>query len=371
MTAIAAGSITSRPIRSAAASGHGRAIMNAAEDWLRAGRHRKTAIDGAARQHARCRRSTNRSAMTSSRTRHLRQMARRPRADAVTELRRISMTISDRIRVKNVSLLSDRALSAEERRRSTIAAATANGRPRSGEIFDRGNAATLLPYNLASRTVVLVRQFRLPAYLNGHDDLLIEAAAGMLDDETPERTDPRRGRGGNRLPARTSVRKSLRSLHEPGRGHRETALLRRRIRSLRCGSAAAAASPTRARTSRCWSCRSMQALAMIADGRIAGRQDHHAAAVRGAEYFSVTMTRSSSWPSEARAGTHTTMLYWQGWSCSPFSNRHVVMGPCVRRDDIESLKKQAPARHPPTPPRPPCAGGLLRLRLFRRPSPLP
>ena len=35
--------------------------------------------------------------------------------------------------------------------------------------------------------MVLVRQFRLPAYLNGHDDLLIETAAGMLDDETPER----------------------------------------------------------------------------------------------------------------------------------------------------------------------------------------
>ena len=40
----------------------------------------------------------------------------------------------------------------------------------------RGNGAALLPYNLAQRTVVLVRQFRYPAYVNGHDDLLIEAA---------------------------------------------------------------------------------------------------------------------------------------------------------------------------------------------------
>jgi nudix-type nucleoside diphosphatase (YffH/AdpP family) len=54
------------------------------------------------------------------------------------------------------------------------------------EIYDRGNAAALLPYNLARRTVVLVRQFRLPAYVNGHDDLLIEAAAGMLDNASPE-----------------------------------------------------------------------------------------------------------------------------------------------------------------------------------------
>jgi nudix-type nucleoside diphosphatase (YffH/AdpP family) len=54
------------------------------------------------------------------------------------------------------------------------------------ESYDRGNAATLLPYNLAQRTVVLVRQFRYPAYVNGYDDLLIEAAAGLLDNETPE-----------------------------------------------------------------------------------------------------------------------------------------------------------------------------------------
>jgi nudix-type nucleoside diphosphatase (YffH/AdpP family) len=54
------------------------------------------------------------------------------------------------------------------------------------EIYDRGNAATLLPYNLTDGTVVLVRQFRFPAYVNGYDDLLIEAAAGMLDNASPE-----------------------------------------------------------------------------------------------------------------------------------------------------------------------------------------
>ena len=34
--------------------------------------------------------------------------------------------------------------------------------------------------------MILVRQFRYPAYVNGHDDLLIEAAAGVLDGEAPE-----------------------------------------------------------------------------------------------------------------------------------------------------------------------------------------
>ena len=54
------------------------------------------------------------------------------------------------------------------------------------ETYERGNSATVLPYNLAQRSVVLVRQFRYPVFVNGYDDLLIEAAAGVLDGETPE-----------------------------------------------------------------------------------------------------------------------------------------------------------------------------------------
>ncbi|MFV4649260.1 GDP-mannose pyrophosphatase, partial [Mycobacterium tuberculosis] len=33
--------------------------------------------------------------------------------------------------------------------------------------------------------VILVSQFRLPAFVNGHDDLLIEVPAGLLDDAEP------------------------------------------------------------------------------------------------------------------------------------------------------------------------------------------
>ena len=94
------------------------------------------------------------------------------------------MTISDRIRIKDERVLSDEHY--------TLKSATFEWRRGDGEwqtqnreIFERGNAAALLPYNLAQRMVVLVRQFRYPAYLNGYDDLLIEAAAGLLDDETP------------------------------------------------------------------------------------------------------------------------------------------------------------------------------------------
>ncbi|MFE1316783.1 NUDIX domain-containing protein [Kitasatospora phosalacinea] len=50
------------------------------------------------------------------------------------------------------------------------------------ETYDRGNGAAVLPYDTARGTVLLTRQFRYPAYVNGHPDgMLIEAAAGLLD----------------------------------------------------------------------------------------------------------------------------------------------------------------------------------------------
>ena len=96
------------------------------------------------------------------------------------------MTISDRVRVKNVSVLSDRHYQLNEVE-FDYRRGDGEWQTQKREVFDRRHAATLLPYNLAGRTVVLARQFRLPAYLAGHDDLMIEAAAGMLDGETPEK----------------------------------------------------------------------------------------------------------------------------------------------------------------------------------------
>jgi nudix-type nucleoside diphosphatase (YffH/AdpP family) len=95
------------------------------------------------------------------------------------------MTVSDRIRVKSVRLLSDNWYILKT---TTFEWRRGNGQwqTQHRESYDRGNGATLLPYNLAQRTVVLVRQFRYPAFVNGHDDLLIEAAAGLLDDCSPE-----------------------------------------------------------------------------------------------------------------------------------------------------------------------------------------
>ncbi|PDT76339.1 GDP-mannose pyrophosphatase [Bradyrhizobium sp. C9] len=95
------------------------------------------------------------------------------------------MSIADRVRVKDVQLLSKRRY---ELKSTTFDYRRSNGewQTQVREVYDRGNGAALLPYNLKTRTVVLVRQFRYPAFANGYDDLLIEVAAGMLDDAAPE-----------------------------------------------------------------------------------------------------------------------------------------------------------------------------------------
>lgn len=54
------------------------------------------------------------------------------------------------------------------------------------ETYDRGNGAAMLLYNKAKRTVVLTQQFRYPTYVNGHNDLMIEVPAGILDNDSPE-----------------------------------------------------------------------------------------------------------------------------------------------------------------------------------------
>lgn len=55
------------------------------------------------------------------------------------------------------------------------------------EVYDRGDGAAILLYNLEMKTVVLTRQFRLPTYVNGNEDgYLLEACAGLLDKDSPQ-----------------------------------------------------------------------------------------------------------------------------------------------------------------------------------------
>lgn len=54
------------------------------------------------------------------------------------------------------------------------------------EIFHRTPAACILLYDRQRDLVVLVRQFRLPAYLTGDPPFMIEVPAGLLDGAEPE-----------------------------------------------------------------------------------------------------------------------------------------------------------------------------------------
>jgi nudix-type nucleoside diphosphatase (YffH/AdpP family) len=93
---------------------------------------------------------------------------------------------SDRVRVLDERVLSDdwfllKKTRFEYRRRN------GDWQLLTRETYDRGNGAVLLLFNARRGTVVLTRQFRYPAYVNGcADGLLIEACAGLLDNEDPQ-----------------------------------------------------------------------------------------------------------------------------------------------------------------------------------------
>jgi nudix-type nucleoside diphosphatase (YffH/AdpP family) len=54
------------------------------------------------------------------------------------------------------------------------------------EVYDSASGAAALLYDLDRRTVLLTRQFRIGAHLSGHDGFLLEAAAGVLDGDSPD-----------------------------------------------------------------------------------------------------------------------------------------------------------------------------------------
>jgi ADP-ribose pyrophosphatase len=57
------------------------------------------------------------------------------------------------------------------------------------EVWRRGRAAAVLPYDPVADAVVLIEQFRLPALVAGLDPVMVELPAGLCDDgEAPEAT---------------------------------------------------------------------------------------------------------------------------------------------------------------------------------------
>ncbi|MBB6489554.1 NUDIX domain-containing protein [Rhizobium lusitanum] len=95
------------------------------------------------------------------------------------------MTIADRVRVEEVTTLSNDWYVLKKTIFSFLRKDGVWQR-QSRETYDRGNGATILLYDLERQKVLLTRQFRYPTFVNGHDDLLIEAPAGLLDNASPE-----------------------------------------------------------------------------------------------------------------------------------------------------------------------------------------
>lgn len=112
----------------------------------------------------------------------------RPDRRGRTELDRVGrgLTRNPNVIVRDVEVTSD---GWHVLRRTTFDYRRSDGgwETQQRETYDRGNGATILLYDSARRTVLLTRQFRFPAYVNDHPDgLLIETAAGLLDDQDPE-----------------------------------------------------------------------------------------------------------------------------------------------------------------------------------------
>ena len=92
---------------------------------------------------------------------------------------------SDRVRIERAETLSDNW---GRLTKYSIAYRRSDGaiEQQSREVYDRGNGAAILLYNKQRRTIILTRQFRLPALLNGDPDgMLLEVPAGLLDADDP------------------------------------------------------------------------------------------------------------------------------------------------------------------------------------------
>lgn len=93
--------------------------------------------------------------------------------------------LRDRVRIESEELLA--------RNWGTLKVTTFSFRRSSGEwqtqrreTYDCGHGAAILPYDPARGTVLLIRQFRFPAFANGESGFLVEVPAGKLDADNPE-----------------------------------------------------------------------------------------------------------------------------------------------------------------------------------------
>ncbi|WP_417885536.1 NUDIX domain-containing protein [Zunongwangia sp.] len=92
---------------------------------------------------------------------------------------------------KNIEILENKILS---KRWATLHEVTYKYPKKNGEtqilnreVYDKGDGSAIILYNLEKKTIILTKQFRMPAYLKGgNSGYMIEACAGLLDDLSPE-----------------------------------------------------------------------------------------------------------------------------------------------------------------------------------------
>jgi nudix-type nucleoside diphosphatase (YffH/AdpP family) len=96
------------------------------------------------------------------------------------------MTISSRVRLRELKTLSDNHYTL---RRAEFDFQRRDGRWQDGQLresYDIGDGAAVLLWDRAQDKVLLVKQFRWPAFENGYHQLTIEAVAGKLDGNDPQ-----------------------------------------------------------------------------------------------------------------------------------------------------------------------------------------
>lgn len=101
-----------------------------------------------------------------------------------TETRIADLPLPERVRVQQVRLLSDNWYTLKTTRFDFL---RSNGQwqTQDRETYDRGNGACILLYQRQRRCVLLTRQFRYPVFVNGWRQLMVEAVAGLLDENDP------------------------------------------------------------------------------------------------------------------------------------------------------------------------------------------
>lgn len=101
-----------------------------------------------------------------------------------TETRIADLPLPERVRIQQVRLLSDNWYTLKTTRFDFLRS-DGQWQSQDRETYDRGNGACILLYQRARRRVLLTRQFRYPVFVNGWQELMVEAVAGLLDENDP------------------------------------------------------------------------------------------------------------------------------------------------------------------------------------------